>query len=215
MKKVYYLTLIPIFSLLMLATSFLVACSSKDKNAHSANTIPNSNVYEEIAQYVQTYGQLDEFGRYLLYIVNDKNATMPAYLGYSPNQNMIAFGAADLNIGEFDLTFCKNVDYSKNNHKLQATYFIENAANETHWDYNYITLPATIYIDMHTTAKLPNKFSDYSLLNLVEQSKIIERLTPIVSWGLNTFSNFYANTIKKSSQYLGATYKYFYLPVIK
>ena len=64
MKKVYNLTFIPILSLLVLLTTFLVGCSSRMDDSHPADSIPNSNVYEDIAQYVKTNGQSNEYGIY-------------------------------------------------------------------------------------------------------------------------------------------------------
>ena len=213
-KKVFKSISLSLIVLLILGfTFFFVGCKNKANNAPYADSIPDSNVYEDLVEYVKTNKQLELDGNYAYFIVGDQTNTSTKFIAllYSPAQDLLALFAVDKAIGGCRLIIPKATDYSKGAYRMTIGYFSESEAVNKN-----IFLLTKKFIDMNTTTKL----TDIALFNETEplteeQKQILTHLSPLVSEGLTEFSNFYANTIKKDNRYLGATYKYFYLPVIK
>lgn len=205
-----------LMTLLLVSFAFVfVGCSNKDNNtnnAHPANSIPDANVYEDIADYVLKNGEKQDDGSYFFYIVGNNTVQKAIFVGYNPTHNFIGIAAQDKNIGGFEIYFTKGADYSKTNHEMLVVHPI----GDSNWSYNKMNLPATTYVDLNTTTKLTDFSFQYdSSLNKEEEKEFLKKLAPLVTEGLNAFSDFYANIIKQNAQFTGATYKYFYLPVMQ
>ena len=142
---------------------------------------------------------------------------------YHANDNSLYLCIADKAssgeiIGSMSLQLSKDIDYSKTEHTMYIMHSIKSTTPGVTIDNkDKITVLATKYVDLNTTTKLSDfaVFDQSSRLTDEQKTQVLTQLSPLVSEGLTEFSNYYAKTIKKDNKYLGATYKYFYLPVIE
>ena len=217
-KKLHKFIFLPCILLCLLFFSlFFVACKNENNNTNSTTgSIPDSNVYEDLVNYIKSNSQSDTEGNYTHFIMGDNNTTKFIALVYIPTEDTLILFTIDKTIGAFRLILPKasSSDYSKIDHLITVAYKFEFEPTFTN---RTITLPATKYIDLNTTTKLTDIATFATTSTLTEEQKIqmLTQISPIFSQGLTEFSNFYASTIKKDNNYLGATYKYFYLPIIQ
>lgn len=214
-KKLHKFIFLPCILLCLLFSSlFFVACKNENNNTNSTtDSIPDSNVYEDLVNYVKSNSQSDTEGNYPYYIIGNNTAPNYIALVYMKEGNLALF-TINRAIGGFRLIFPTISDYSKAQYLITVAHKFEFESKFTNY---HINLPATKYVDMNTTTKLTDIATFVTTPPLTEEQKIqmLTQISPIFSQGLTEFSNFYASTIKKDNKYLGATYKYFYLPVIK
>ena len=215
-KKLFKLIPLSLITLLLLVSSFFfVGCFKNENNAYPANNIPHSNVFKDTANYILNNGEkLDspDFEAYTIRIFGDANSQTQFFLRYYLNDTTLEIGGGVLDANapmEFYIALSELEDYSKINHTIGV--MLLNAVDF----YGKITVPAKQYVNMNTTTMLPNFDTVQGNITEAQQVQLHTKLSSVISQLLSEFSNFYANTIKQNKQFLGATYKYFYLPVIK
>lgn len=223
LKKSFKWIAFSLISLLLVSFAFVfVGCSNKEdntNNAHPANSIPNSNVFDDIANYIQQNGEKQGTPPFECYSISMFNSAKKQFLlQYQEDDHSLRLKGVVSDSNNNTMEFITIIPDLKDNEffndysKVPYTFALTLSNPKVVAQLN---IQAKEYVDMHTTTPLPNFSMVLGSLTKEEKEQLHSQFSKCVAQLLNEFNNFYANTIKKNTQYIGATYKYFHLPVVQ